>query len=69
MAQQLDFAASLPRDSYSSLHHDLVTGRRMELETLHGTVVRRAAQIGVPAPASNAVYGILRPWELRSEPR
>jgi 2-dehydropantoate 2-reductase len=69
VAQQVGFAAGLPRDSYSSLHHDLVTGRRMELEALHGTVVRRAARGGVPAPASDAIYAILRPWALRTEPR
>lgn len=68
VAQQVGFAAGLPRDSYSSLHHDLVTGRRMELEALHGTVVRRAARGGVPAPASDAIYAILRPWALRTEP-
>jgi 2-dehydropantoate 2-reductase len=65
--EQIGFAAGLPPDSYSSLHHDLVTGRRMELEALHGTVVHRAAQFGVSAPASEAIYAILRPWALRNE--
>jgi 2-dehydropantoate 2-reductase len=69
VAQQLDFAASLPPDSYSSLHHDLVAGRRMELDALHGTVIRRAARAGVPVPANDAIYAVLRPWELRNEPR
>ncbi|HEX2774228.1 MAG TPA: 2-dehydropantoate 2-reductase [Micromonosporaceae bacterium] len=69
VARQLEFAASLPPDSYSSLHHDLVTSRRMELDALHGTVIRRAARAGVPVPASDAIYAILRPWELRNEPR
>jgi 2-dehydropantoate 2-reductase len=69
VTQQLRFAAGLPPDSYSSLHHDLVTGRQMELDALHGTVVRRARRAGVPTPASEAVYAILRPWQLRNEPR
>jgi 2-dehydropantoate 2-reductase len=69
VARQLDFAAALPPDSYSSLHHDLVSGRRMELDALHGTVVHRARRAGVPAPASDAIFATLRPWQLRNEPR
>jgi 2-dehydropantoate 2-reductase len=53
--------------SFSSLHDDLVAGRRMELEALHGLVVRRAAQHGVPVPMSEAIYAILKPWALRNQ--
>jgi len=67
--QQVRFAASLDPNSFSSLHHDLVTGRRMELEALHGTAVRRAAQLGIATPANEAIYAILRPWALHSERR
>jgi 2-dehydropantoate 2-reductase len=45
----------------ASLHDDLVAGRRMELEALHGFVVRRAAQHAVAVPMSEAVYAILQP--------
>ena len=38
----LALAQALP-GSFSSLHDDLVAGRRMELDALHGFVVRRAA--------------------------
>jgi 2-dehydropantoate 2-reductase len=65
--QQVSFAAGLPPDSHSSLHHDLVTGRRMELEALHGTVVGRATKLDVPVPACEAVYAILQPWAVRNE--
>jgi 2-dehydropantoate 2-reductase len=49
------------------LHDDLMAGRRMELEALHGLVVRRAAELGVPVPMSQAVYAILKPWAIRNE--
>ena len=39
----------------------------MELEALHGLVVRRAAELGVPVPMSEAVYAILKPWAIRNE--
>jgi 2-dehydropantoate 2-reductase len=39
----------------------------MELEALHGLVVQRAAQHGVPVPMSEAIYAILKPWALRNQ--
>jgi 2-dehydropantoate 2-reductase len=63
--QQLRLAASVEPGSYSSLYHDLVLGRRMELEALHGTVVRRSKRIGHPVPTCEAIYAILRPWAQR----
>lgn len=65
--EQCSFAAGLPAGSYSSLHHDLITGRRMELEALHGAVVRRAARQDVAVPANEAIHAVLRPWLLRNE--
>jgi ketopantoate reductase len=50
-----------------SLHDDLVAGRRMELEALHGFVVRRAAQHGLAVPASETMYAILQPWAIRNQ--
>src|SRR5262249_28743941 len=51
----------------SSLHDDLVAGRGMELEALHGFVIRRAAQHGLAVPTSEAVYAILQPWAIRNQ--
>jgi 2-dehydropantoate 2-reductase len=61
------FAMGLEPGGTSSLHFDLTHGRRMELEALHGTVVRLAAERGVRAPMNEAVYSILRPWAVRNE--
>jgi 2-dehydropantoate 2-reductase len=68
-AQQraLAMAQDVEPGSLSSLHDDLVAGRRMELEALHGYVVRRAAAHGVPVPMSEAIYAILKPWAVRNE--
>jgi 2-dehydropantoate 2-reductase len=65
--QQLAFAERLEPGSYSSLHHDLITGKRMELEALHGTVVRRAAECEISTPVSEVIYGMLRPWARKNE--
>ncbi len=57
----LRFAATVDSGSYSSLYHDLVAGRPLELDSLHGAVVRRAAARGLPTPACQSVDAILRP--------
>ena len=62
--QKTTFAEALGPDSFSSLHHDLVTGHRLELDALHGELTRRAARHGVPVPVSEMIYSLLRPWEL-----
>ena len=57
----VDVDAQLP-GMYSSMHEDLVAGRRMELDALHGEVLRRAARHGIAAPSTAAVLGVLAPW-------
>jgi 2-dehydropantoate 2-reductase len=63
----LALAEAIEPGSFSSLHDDLVAGRRMELEGLHGFVVRRAGQHGLAVPMTEAIYAILRPWAIRNE--
>jgi 2-dehydropantoate 2-reductase len=64
---QLALAQGLVPGGFSSLPDDLVAGPRMELEALHGFVVRRAAAYGVPVPMSKAIYAILKPWAVRND--
>jgi 2-dehydropantoate 2-reductase len=47
---------------YSSLHHDLTHGKRLELEALHGHAVRLGERHGVATPTLFAVYAALRPY-------
>jgi 2-dehydropantoate 2-reductase len=61
------FARTLEPDSTSSLHYDLVHGKRLELEALHGFVVRRAREHGLAVPACEAVYALLAPWAEGSD--
>ncbi len=64
--QLMALAAGLESHSYSSLHHDLVTGHRMELEALHGTVVARAKRLNLAVPSCEAINAILEPWARRN---
>jgi 2-dehydropantoate 2-reductase len=54
-------AEGLAPGAYSSLHHDLTTGKPLELEALHGDVVRLGRRHGVPTPMAFAVYAALLP--------
>jgi 2-dehydropantoate 2-reductase len=53
----------------ASLRHDLLNGRRMELEALQGTLSRLGRETGIPTPWTDATYAILQPWALRNDRR
>ncbi len=46
----------------SSLHHDLIHGKRLELEALHGHAIRLGEKLGIPTPVLFSVYAALRPF-------
>jgi len=45
-----------------SMAQDLLEGRRLELETLNGTVVRLGRAREVAVPANWTIYAALRPF-------
>jgi len=57
------FAEALHPGAYSSLHDDLASGRRTELETLLGNVVRLGARHSIPTPTCRGIYAALLPHE------
>ena len=56
---RLRFADTVPADMTSSMHHDLESGNRLEVEWLSGGVVQLGMQTGVPTPANRAVWDVL----------
>jgi 2-dehydropantoate 2-reductase len=56
------YVASIPPTMRSSLLIDLAAGKRIEVEALQGSVVRRAARAGVPVPIMTTLYAVLKPW-------
>jgi 2-dehydropantoate 2-reductase len=64
--RQLALTDSLEPVSYSSLYHDVTNGKPTELDALLGEVVRRGARAGAPTPASEALYAVLEPWQIRN---
>lgn len=60
------YVDALPPSTRSSLLIDLQMGKRIELESLAGSVVRRGAAAGVPTPIMAGLYAVLRPWGART---
>ena len=52
----------IPGTMLSSLLIDLSQGKRIEVEALHGAVVRRAERVGLPVPIMSTLYAVLKPW-------
>jgi 2-dehydropantoate 2-reductase len=57
-----EYVGSIPGSMRSSLLIDLSQGKRTEVEALHGAVVRRSRQAGLPAPIMSTLYAVLKPW-------
>jgi 2-dehydropantoate 2-reductase len=58
----LHYVNVLPPGTRSSLLIDLQQGKRIEVESLAGSVVRRGRAAGVPTPVMAALYAALKPW-------
>ena len=56
------YVAGIPGSMRSSLLIDLSQGKRIEVEQLLGSVVRRAARASVPVPITSTLYAVLKPW-------
>jgi 2-dehydropantoate 2-reductase len=52
---------TLAPETLASMATDLLRGRRLELESLHGYAVRLGEALGVPTPGLFAVYAALKP--------
>jgi 2-dehydropantoate 2-reductase len=58
----LRYVDSLPGATRSSLLIDLQQGKRIELEALPGSVVRRGRAAGIPTPIMSTLYAVLKPY-------
>jgi 2-dehydropantoate 2-reductase len=56
------YVGGIPGTMRSSLLIDLSHGKRIEIEQLHGSVVRRAERLGLPVPITSTLYAVLKPW-------
>jgi 2-dehydropantoate 2-reductase len=55
------YTGGIPPTTRSSLLIDLQIGKRIEVEALQGSVVRRGRALGVPTPVISTLYSVLKP--------
>lgn len=55
------YVEGIPGSMRASLLIDLSQGKRIEVEALQGSVVRRGKRAGVPTPIMETLYAVLRP--------
>ncbi len=68
LVQRVDkYAEAIPPMTRSSLLIDLSQGKRIEVESLLGAVVRRGRAANVPTPLMEALYAVLKPHAQGSE--
>jgi 2-dehydropantoate 2-reductase len=58
--QIVPYIDGIPGTMRSSLLIDLQAGKRIEVEALQGSVVRRAAEVDIPVPIMATLYSVLR---------
>ena len=56
------YVRGIPGTMRSSLLIDLSQGKRIEVEALQGSVVKRAARVGLPVPIMSTLYAVLKPY-------
>jgi 2-dehydropantoate 2-reductase len=54
------YVGTLPPSTRSSLLIDLQAGKRIEVEALQGTVIRRARALAIDVPVMETLYAVLR---------
>jgi len=60
VAKQMEFSQALPAGLKASMAHDLERGNRLELDWLAGRVVALGRELGIPTPANQAAYTVLK---------
>ncbi|MGQ0568232.1 MAG: 2-dehydropantoate 2-reductase [Armatimonadota bacterium] len=61
------FASRVEPHVITSLYYDLVHGKRLELDALHGAVTRYGREAGVPTPMCEAIYAALALHDARAQ--
>ena len=64
---RMSFSDNAPPGMKASMLHDLEAGNRLELDWLTGKVVSLGKELGVPTPASDAVYAAVKLHRMGKE--
>ena len=65
---KLDIAIGYPTNLYASMYHDLVAGKKLEVEGIFGYAAKVGQRTGVPTPTQDLIYAFLRPHAAGGPP-
>jgi len=51
----------ITRNTFGSMYFDIKNGRKLELDAINGSAVRRGSALGVHTPVNNVIYACLKP--------
>lgn len=60
--KSLTLTDTFPADLYSSMYHDLIAGKRMEVEGIFGSLQRIGVEVDIPTPRISTVYALFKPY-------
>jgi 2-dehydropantoate 2-reductase len=61
---RMTFSDAAPPGMKASMFHDLEAGNRLELDWLTGKIMSLGRELGVPTPASDAVYAAVKLYRM-----
>lgn len=64
--KNMEFIDKAPEAMKPSMQRDIEAGRRFELESMIGIVVRLGTELGVPTPVMRLAYGALKPADRKA---
>ena len=51
-----------PKGLYASMYHDLIAGKKIELQDIFGYISKEGYENNVPTPVSDFIYAFLKPY-------
>lgn len=63
--KMFDTLKPMDTSTYSSMYHDLVNRKPLEIEAFSGTLIRYGKQSAIPTPTHQSIYATLLPYHLK----
>ncbi|MBI3787498.1 MAG: ketopantoate reductase family protein [Ignavibacteriales bacterium] len=62
--KQIENLKKFENSAYTSMYHDLASGKPLEIEALSGAIVRYGRELDIPTPINRAIYATLLPHHI-----
>ena len=59
---KIKIISNFPKGLYASMYHDLMAGKKIELQDIFGYISKEGYENNVPTPVSDFIYAFLKPY-------